>query len=196
MYLNKVTDEVKLVGMTANCYPTFHVQSMIWATDITGLEILLFPPESVLSEIAENPIRIPSDAPFSSGAETDVLLPTGMNKCFHDWASAVRAEISSTSLIEGAGYKVDVMMAAYHADAKYEERCNTKKNGDVLWDGKYFGTNVHVFETIFMKSNRDVDPVGLERQTEWARGSGYKSWDVCGKGQGLRQSGYMKRGKR
>ncbi len=88
------------------------------------------------------------------------------------------------------------MMAAYHADAKYEERCDSRENGDVLWDGKYFGTNVHVFETIFMKSNRDVDPIGLERQTEWARGSGYKSWDVCGKGKGLPQSGYMKRAER
>ncbi len=102
MYLNKVTDEVKVVGMTANCYPTFHVQSMIWAADITGLEILLFPLESVLSEIAENPVHIPSDATFYSGAKTDVLVPTGMNKCFHDWASAVRTEISSTSLVEAS----------------------------------------------------------------------------------------------
>ncbi|KAH8746329.1 hypothetical protein BGZ57DRAFT_972847 [Hyaloscypha finlandica] len=44
LYLNKITDEVELVGMTANCWPQIHVQSMILATDDIGMEVLLFPP--------------------------------------------------------------------------------------------------------------------------------------------------------
>ncbi len=30
--------------MTGNCWPPIHVQSMIWATDEIGMELLLHPP--------------------------------------------------------------------------------------------------------------------------------------------------------
>ncbi len=30
--------------MTGNCWPQFHVQSMIWATDDVGMELMLNPP--------------------------------------------------------------------------------------------------------------------------------------------------------
>lgn len=62
MYLRKLTEEVKLVGMTANCWPTFHVQSMIWATDSIGLSTLLFPPQHALDYLDQNPIRLPPAA--------------------------------------------------------------------------------------------------------------------------------------
>lgn len=71
------------------------------------------------------------------------------------------------------------MMAAYHGMKEYEENKSCEENMDVLFDGEYFGTNVHVFETGFLKSNRDVDPVGLERQSQWMRGRGYRSYDYC-----------------
>jgi hypothetical protein len=41
-FLSRLTSHVKLVGMTYNChYGQGHIQSMIWATDRTGLDILL-----------------------------------------------------------------------------------------------------------------------------------------------------------
>ncbi|EPS42233.1 hypothetical protein H072_3778 [Dactylellina haptotyla CBS 200.50] len=44
-YLDRVNEKTKLVGMTYNCKKTTdipaHVSSMIWATDRTGLELLL-----------------------------------------------------------------------------------------------------------------------------------------------------------
>lgn len=40
----------------------------------------------------------------------------------------------------------------------------------MLWDKEYYGTNVHPYETIFLKSNRGIDLVGLERLSEWTRG--------------------------
>jgi hypothetical protein len=188
MYLSKITDEVKLVGMTANCWPTFHIQSMIWATDITGLEVLLFPPEPALDYLSTHPILLPPPKNKESKGKTlpkpapetsRVHQAPGINGCFHTWDSAVAAEISSTSLMKAAGYKVDAMMAAYHGMKEYEEGQTCRENRDVLFDGEYFGTNVHPFETGFMKSNRDVDPVGLERLSQWMGGRGYRSYDYC-----------------
>lgn len=148
MYLARITKEVKLVGMTANCWPAFHVQSMIWATDSIGLTALL-------------------------------TSPTGINDCFHTWDSAVKAEVGASAVIKEAGYKIDVMMSAFHGDELYEEHCDGSENGDVLWDHKYYGTNVHPYETIFMKSNRDIDPVLMEKLTGWHEGANYSSYDVC-----------------
>jgi hypothetical protein len=164
--------------MTANCWPSLHVQSMIWATDLVGLEILLFPPAALVSSLTQNPTYDPL-----TETETGVKLPPhygGINSCFHTWGSAVAAEIGSSALIRASGYKLDVMMSAYHAAENYEDICDkTRKTADVLWEGNYFGTNVHPFETVFMKSNRDVDPVTIDRLTEWANAEGYSSYQFC-----------------
>lgn len=42
-YLERVTSDVKLVGMTVNCGPRPYVQSMFWATDDVGMKLLLDP---------------------------------------------------------------------------------------------------------------------------------------------------------
>lgn len=157
-YLSKVTEEVKIVGMTGNCQPNFHVQSMIWATDSVGLRLLLHPP----------PPKDPSAA-----------QEVGINGCFHTWAEAVHAETSATQIILDAGYKASVMMTAFHSDVNFIDHCDTGGNGDVLWNGFYYGANVHPYETIFMKSNRDIDPVLMDRLTEWTDKSGYSSYDHC-----------------
>jgi hypothetical protein len=164
---------LQLVGMTANCWPTFHVQSMIWATDLVGMEILLFPPQSALDYLAEHPVT------YLQSSESENKQLPGINGCFHNWDSAVRAEISSTSLIWAAGYKVDAMMAAYQGQESYRTGKSCSGNSDVLWDGKYWGTNMGFYETLFMKSNRNVDPTGLKMQTEWMSGREYRSYDHC-----------------
>jgi hypothetical protein len=177
MYLGRITDEVKLVGMTANCWPTFHVQSMIWATDIHGLNALLFPTKEALAAYALDPPKSAEKDP-EKRAKAPKQAP-GINSCFHTWITAVTAEVGASSLIKAAGYKLDVMMSAYHGTERFEEVCDSSENADVLWDKEYFGTNVHPFETVFIKSNRDIDPVGLERHTEWMRGRGYSSYQYC-----------------
>ncbi|KAL3425475.1 hypothetical protein PVAG01_02266 [Phlyctema vagabunda] len=173
MYLNRVTDQVKLVGMTANCWPKFHIQSMIWATDRVGMEVLLFPPKAATAHLAPA-VYFPDDDEIDESH-----IPPGINTCFHTWKQAVHAEISATALIKAAGYGVDAMMSRLHKTEDYEATCGGKENGDVLWDSKYEGTNVHPYETIFQKSNRDIDPVGLERLTDWTDGSKYSSYDFC-----------------
>lgn len=71
------------------------------------------------------------------------------------------------------------MMSAFHGMREYEEGESCKENRDVLFEGEYFGVNVHPFETVFLKSNRDVDPLGLQRHSEWMRERGYRSYGYC-----------------
>jgi hypothetical protein len=149
---------------------------MIWATDDIGINILLYPPPRAVKALSTRPHYDPISGQIVTNEEPQF---PGINACFHTWGSAVAAEISASALIKVAGYKLDVMMAAYHGYDKYAETCDASQNGDVLWDGKYYGTNVHPFETVFLKSNRDIDPVGLSRLTEWTKGRGYSSYDYC-----------------
>ena len=162
-YLSKVTEEVKLVGMTANCWPQFHVQSMIWATDSVGLGSLLYPPQ---------PAKIPPGLP-------EDWKEVGINGCFHTWDEAVHAEVFSTQIIRDAGHKIAVMMSAFYSDEHYIDHCDSGGNGDVLWNGRYFGANVHPYETIFMKTNRDIDPVLIDKLTAWKSGEEYSSYNYC-----------------
>ncbi|PQE22249.1 Asparagine synthetase protein [Rutstroemia sp. NJR-2017a WRK4] len=195
VYLDRITATTKLVGMTANCQPAMHVQSMIWATDLTGMETLLYPTKSTIQNLPELPyfrITGPQDAP-------EELHPPGINSCFHSRNAAVNAEIRAASLMKAAGYESDAMMSAFHgygiahdsrlnpqepkgADTRksYLERwCDLVNTGDVLWNGAYFGTNVHPFEMIFAKSHRDIDNIALERLTSWMDGSGFSSYKYC-----------------
>ncbi|KAG9239364.1 hypothetical protein BJ875DRAFT_448537 [Amylocarpus encephaloides] len=177
MYLGRVTDQVKLIGMTVNCSPTLHVQSMILATDITGLEVLLYPSDKTLAAYHADPPK----TYYQNGRSLPDQVP-GMNGCFHDWLSAVTAEISLTTLLHRAGYTVDVMMSGFHGVGDgsleaYENICVDV--GDILWQNKYYGINIHPFETIFIKSNRNIAPLTLERHSEWVRASGYSSYDHC-----------------
>jgi hypothetical protein len=144
--------------MTGNCWPTFHVQSMIWATDIIGLDLLLNPPAG----------------PSKSGEDQ----PAGINRCFAGWENAVAGEVEASGIITRAGYNIDVMMAAFHG-YDYIEKCDPNKNGDVLWNNAYEGTNIHPYDTMFMKTNRNIDPAMVEKLTAWTDGSKYSSWDHC-----------------
>jgi hypothetical protein len=138
---------------------------MIWATDNIGISLLLYPP--------------PTATAPSSATATPAPPEVGINGCFHTWDSAVHAEIFATQIIRDAGYRAEVLMAAFHSDAKFIENCDSRGNGDVLWNGKYYGANVHPFETMFLKTNRDIDPVLMERLTTWTDGSGYSSYEHC-----------------
>lgn len=81
--------------------------------------------------------------------------------------------------MKAAGYKVDAMMSAMQGIPAYKAAETCEDNNDVLWDGKYWGSNVGLYETGWMKSNRNVDPVGLKMQSEWVKGRGYSSYDYC-----------------
>ncbi|KAI9798826.1 MAG: hypothetical protein M1826_005655 [Phylliscum demangeonii] len=144
MYLDRVTDHTKLVGMTYNCKPARHVQSMIWATDSIGLHLL--------------------------------LSEQGINQCFHEHDPAVHAEVGATALITDAGYGVDVMMSAFHTRPDYARSC---AHDDVLWNDKYYGFNVHPYETLFAKTNRQIAPQQLDTLTAWHDDMAFSSRQAC-----------------
>jgi lipopolysaccharide biosynthesis protein len=145
-YLDKLTDEVKLVGMTMNCRGDLprHVQSMILATDSLGL--------------------------------TALLTPDGIDNCPQDMNQAVYFETKLTSLIKANGYRVSVMMAMGNSYEGWVDDC---AQGDVTVSGAYDGTNIHPYETMFVKTKRGADPKTLELLTKWHDGSNYSSYDYC-----------------
>ncbi|KAK2050798.1 hypothetical protein LZ31DRAFT_580942 [Colletotrichum somersetense] len=110
------------------------------------------------------------------GTKNDAV---GMGGCYDGWTQAVHAEVGATSIILKQGYKVDLMMTAFHKSKNYIEECDTSQNGDVLRNGRYFGTNVHPYETIFIKANRDIDPTLIQHLTTWQQASSFNSYSVC-----------------
>ena len=167
IFLGRVTDTVKLVGTTVNCQPSPHVQSMLWATDGVGMGILLDP------ALAHS---VPQADPWGT-----VDDPVGLSFCHETMDAAVHSELGSTRLITSQGYGVDVLMTAYElsAGAGVEEYCKNGQFEDILYDKKYYGTNVHPYETVFIKTNRGIDPKLLEKLSDWHLKNGVSSWDTC-----------------
>ena len=149
--------------MSVNCMPSPHVQSMIWATDQVGMELLLYPPAN--SSVAD---------PF--GTVEDAV---GFGACYEEFAQAIHAEVGATAAIRGAGYNVSALMAVFR-DQSYLDECS-RWPFDLWWDKFYFGTNIHPYETLFVKANRNVDPVLLELMAG-LHVSGHnegRSWELC-----------------
>ncbi|PBP28305.1 hypothetical protein BUE80_DR000830 [Diplocarpon rosae] len=169
-YLSKITEDTKLVGMSMNCSPRIHVQSMIWATDRVGMEILLFPSASLVEKYK----KILGDRDHYPVPKMKVA---GINSCPHEYWDAVAIEVYATGLMKAAGYKVDPMMMAYHSSEKYEVEC--AQTDDLQGHEKYYGMDMHPYDTIFVKTNRGLDPLVLERLTNWTDQWGYTSYDTC-----------------
>ncbi|KFY17890.1 hypothetical protein V491_04907, partial [Pseudogymnoascus sp. VKM F-3775] len=53
------------------------------------------------------------------------------------------------------------------------------KHEDWLGKGSYFGTFVHPYENLFMKSHRHIEDTVLDNLTKWHDGWGYESYDFC-----------------
>lgn len=141
---------------------------MLLATDDIGLSIMLDP-------------ALAYSAPGDDFAGTSAD-PIGMSPCFETMALAMHAEIGMMALIESQGYRADVLMTAPHTESRLVEFCDAiGYPEDFLYRDHYLGTSVHPYETIFMKANREIDPVLLERLTEWHLAANMTSWDVCGR---------------
>lgn len=167
IFLDRITETVKLVGTTVNCEPSPHVQSMLWATDDIGMGILLDP------ALAHS---VPQEDHWGT-----VDDPVGLSFCHETMSAAIHTELGSTRLITSQGYKVDVLMTAFELSAggDIEEYCRVGQFEDVLYDGKYYGSNVHPYETVFLKSNRLIDSVLLTDFTDWHMKNSFSSWDTC-----------------
>lgn len=129
-----------------------HVQSMILAIDTAGLDILLNPASETLTT------------------------------CPNEHQDALEAEVRITRKIKDAGYKVDVMMQEFQSEEGFAEECTGL---DRNWEGAYdhgirgSGMNLHPYETLFFKTNRQIDEKLIDHLTMWTDGAGYSSYDVC-----------------
>ena len=153
--------------MSANCWPLVHVQTPIIATDRIGIELLLFPPEAAAAKLKD----------ISKYKDNGMWPPyPGINKCFDKYESAVSIEIGSSALMVAAGYKLDVMLSAFHSGPF--EAC-----GDYIPDfmakDTYYGISYHPYETLFLKTTRKIDLKVLDRYTQWTDGRNYSSYESC-----------------
>jgi hypothetical protein len=197
MFLSRVTEEVKvgfcfqnctilclysietnldfqLVGMTVNCQaPVPHIQSMIWATDRVGIETLLFPTEEQIDRLKGSLPPRKEDEPVPE------MESPGINSCPHEYWKAVAIEVYATPLLKAAGYKIDAMMAAFHGSENYEDECTDYM--DVVYEGAYFGMNLHPYDSIFTKANRGglTGTYAMEKYSEWMKARKYSSYDYC-----------------
>ena len=149
-----------------NCIPRPHVQSMLFATDDIGMSILLDPELATTIKNNDN-----------FGTVDD---PVGLSVCFDTLHKAVHSEISITELIRSQGYEVDVMLTSFHGANSSATYCEENNNPeDVLYDGKYFGSTVHPYETVFMKANRGIGDATMTMLTKWHLNRGVNSWESC-----------------
>ncbi len=107
-----------------------------------------------------------------------MLTPQGIGECFPTLRHAMGGEVRTTPLIKSKGYHIDVMLTNFQSEGNYAfENCTV--NGDFLYENTYYGFSVHPFETMFIKTNRNISPKLIEQLTEWVDKSKYSSYDVC-----------------
>ncbi|KAF3904473.1 hypothetical protein AA313_de0201913 [Arthrobotrys entomopaga] len=103
------------------------------------------------------------------------LLPI-INHCFAKFWDAVRAEEYAAQTMLDTGYNISVLMTSFSSNRDYVHTC---MHGEVLGNYRYFGTNLHPYETIFQKANRNIASRQLELLTLWHHQANYSSWDAC-----------------
>ena len=134
------------MSVRMNGFPV-HIQSMLLATDLIGL---------------------------------DILLEKGLLRCYTDMGAAINAETHLSPTFEEAGYSLYVMMTAWHGDPVYKsenyEECTYQD--PIHHTGSYYDHNIHPYEVIFAKANRDQSTV-LDYLTDWHDGMEYSSYEKC-----------------
>ncbi|KAG9662777.1 hypothetical protein KCU64_g1736, partial [Aureobasidium melanogenum] len=150
-YLSKLSDRVKLVGMTYNCAQGMnylpHLQSMIMATDKLGMAA-----------------NLPNLKCFEN-----------MGSAVAD------GETQISRWIQEAGYGIYSMMSSFTAyggeesEKVYLEACS---GSDALDSGKHNGTSLHPFSKTNRPWN-EYDRKVIDQLTEYAHLSDYSSYDKC-----------------
>lgn len=141
---------------------------MLLATDDVGMSILLDPALA---------LSAPADDFYGTAQD-----PVGFSPCYTTMKKAVHAEIGISSLILSQGFDIDVVMTAPHSAPSFDAFCDASGRPDDFWyEGGYFGANIHPYETVFMKANRGIDQVLLDRLTEWHLRGNMSSWEACGR---------------
>ncbi|KAJ3161109.1 hypothetical protein HDU86_007730 [Geranomyces michiganensis] len=72
-----------------------------------------------------------------------------------------RGEVPLTGIVQREGYGVRSITTAFGADP---DECT---QADTNYKGKYYGMSLHPYEVIFIKTNRHIDDLALDRYTTW-----------------------------
>jgi len=148
-FLGRLSDEVKLVGTTYNCGPIGHVQSMVFATDRIGINVLL-----------NGNITTEQDPNFLGG----------LSSCVKDKDDAISIELSLTNLIRKANYKVEVLMTQAKTSDTYYEKCD---------EGGWQDVHAYETIFVKTNSNYNVEFDSTNKLTELHNYWGRTSWDMC-----------------
>ncbi|KAL1858187.1 hypothetical protein Daus18300_010069 [Diaporthe australafricana] len=183
--LSKITYDVKLVGTSLNCWPTPHVQSMVWATDSEGLSLLLHPPptsprhDEWMETLFSHADDFPRPADYKPSSPN--WVEKGLSQCFANRQEAVQGEIAATGIILGAGKKVDTLLTQYQTSQEHNVTafCEPLGAWDPQSEGNYGGGSIHPFETMFIKTNRGLSPKLIESLSGWTDQMGYSSYSQC-----------------
>lgn len=194
------------------------MQSMIWATDATGLAVMLTPEGIGFCPNTMSAARVAEVGTTTTlrahGYEVDAFLSvyhsmdkvtkaarieklrakqdkvnaalnSGIEENHNDRDEdkktiALESNSNYSSETETEYYDTNtqaaINLAALNAPGDFWKDC---KEADWLGPGSYYGTFVHPYENLFMKSHRHIEDTVLDRLTEWHDGSGVNSWEVC-----------------
>lgn len=209
-YLNKLTAKTKLIGMAYNCHSLVgHVQSMIWATDKTGIDLILTK-DGIGECFAEIGRAMDAEVRTTqmlreNGYEVDSFL-----QIYHSedkeakWArmrakmNAGKEQFKRVADAPAPAQPSSTSKPILHPDddisAKtqdYDAQLLSDENGapgymwreckeeDWLGPHSYAGSFVHPYENLFYKSHRGIGEQVLGNLTEWVNEQGTNSWDVC-----------------
>ena len=147
LFIQKLSDNVKLVGTTINYYKgNPHINSQLFCTDVDGLNLLI--KEGIISEklIKKKPVyskelkmsKIMLDNNYNIACMLEVYKNLDFRK------------------FRGEKYKDDGNLNA-----------NFKGSRDPQYKRRFFGMSLNPFETIFFKSNRDIDNRKMDKYSEW-----------------------------
>lgn len=175
----------QLVGTSINCWPTPHVQSMVWATDSEGMGLLLHPPlqsprhDVWMEKLFTHAAVFPRPDDYKP-ADLN-WVEKGLSQCFTNRQKAVEAEISATGIILGANKKVDVLLTKYQTTLDHNAMsfCEPFEYWDPQAEGGYDGANIHPYESMFIKTNRGISPRLIDNLSKWTDESRYSSYDQC-----------------
>lgn len=141
LFISELNDDTKLVGSTINFeYGNPHIQTYIFCTDKIGLKIGLD------NKIFVEPSKIPIDK--------TILIQ--------------QHEIEYSRKILEAGYNIKCMMRIFNnVDfRKLKKKILFINNffivNDMLYPHSYIGINIHPYEIIFFKTERNIDNLQIQ----------------------------------
>lgn len=148
IFINNITDDIKLFGTTINNFNsninanknlnnTSHVQSWVFCMDKLALELLI--EKNIFSEIYDK-------------THLDVIN----NK-----------EVPMSHEIIKNGWNIGSLMVYYKdVDFRFKDKQPSEYNinflNDVAYNNRYFNSNLHPYEVIFIKDNRNINKEWLD----------------------------------